>query len=90
MEYYMSRCWLNKVCVSCGLKAQKYLAQGNCGRAESPKVLSPGQAKRRPGFGMRAICVATFACPNPLFYDVASYRRLTFGFFKSDFFQVGY
>jgi hypothetical protein len=42
MEYYMSRCWLNKVCVSRGLKAQQFP--------------SPGQAKRRPGFGMRAMC----------------------------------
>ena len=28
MEYYMNRCGLNNVCVSRGLKAQKYLAQG--------------------------------------------------------------
>ena len=42
MEYYMNRCGLNNVCVSRGLKAQQ--------------LLSPGQAKRRPGFGMRAMC----------------------------------
>jgi hypothetical protein len=35
MEYHMSRCWLNKVCVSRGLKAQQFH--------------SPGQAKRRLG-----------------------------------------
>ena len=42
---------LNKVCVSRGLKAQQFH-----GRAEGPKVPSPGQAKRRPGFGMRVMC----------------------------------
>ena len=41
MEYYMNRCWLNNVCVSRGLKAQQ--------------LPSPGQAKRRPGLGMRAM-----------------------------------
>ena len=41
MKYSVSR-GLNKVCVSRGLKAQQFH-----GRAESPKVLSPGH---RPGF----------------------------------------
>ena len=63
MEYYMSRCWLNNVRVSRGAeqclrkqRAEQCLRKQRAEqclrepRAESPKVLSPGQAKRRPGW----------------------------------------
>ena len=51
MEYYMNRCWLNKVCVSHGLNTV-CVSRG----LKAQQLPSPGQAKRRPGFGMRAMC----------------------------------
>jgi hypothetical protein len=52
MEYYMNRYWLNKVCVSRGLKAQQFH--------------SPGQAKRRPGLSTFGLSARGLSCNGPM------------------------
>ena len=58
----VSRRGLNNVCVSRGLKAQQFHSPGlnnvcvSQSGLKAQQLPSPGQAKRRPGLGMRAMC----------------------------------
>jgi hypothetical protein len=60
MEYHMNQCWLNNVCVSSELSkvcVSRGLSNVCVSRGLKVQQLpSPGQAKRRPGLGMRALC----------------------------------
>ena len=51
MEYYMSRCWLNKVCVSRGLKARIGSRSVNpkLKLLFFPKSACPANGRRRQG-----------------------------------------
>ena len=70
MEYYMNRCWQNSVCVSHGLNTV-CVSRG----LKAQQLPSPGQAKRRPGLGTRAIGAPCKGKSLPLLYTFAPSGR---------------
>ena len=70
MKYSVSR-GLNKVCVSRGLNNVCVSQSG----LKAQRLPSPGQAKRRPGFGMRAMCAPCKGKSLRLLYTFAPSGR---------------